>query len=94
MELGGAKSGRMAALHAGMPITSAYKTVNRQCASSLQSITDIANAIRAGEIKCGIAAGVESMTRNYGSKAIPVDLSPWLKESDLLMHETAFCQWG
>ncbi|SJX61936.1 probable acetyl-CoA C-acyltransferase precursor [Sporisorium reilianum f. sp. reilianum] len=81
MELGGAKSGRMAALHAGMPITSAYKTVNRQCASSLQSITDIANAIRAGEIQCGIAAGVESMTRNYGSRAIPVDLSPWLKES-------------
>lgn len=25
MELGGAKSGRLAALHAGMPITSAYK---------------------------------------------------------------------
>lgn len=82
MELGGAKSGRMAALHAGMPVTSAYKTVNRQCASSLQSITDIANAIRAGEINCGIAAGVESMTRNYGSRAIPVDLSPVLKESD------------
>ncbi|PWN53463.1 putative acetyl-CoA C-acyltransferase precursor [Violaceomyces palustris] len=81
MELGGAKSGRMAALHAGMPITSAYKTVNRQCASSLQSITDIANSIRNGEIDCGIAAGVESMTRNYGSRAIPVDLSPTLKQS-------------
>lgn len=81
MELGGAKSGRMAALHAGMPITSAYRTVNRQCASSLQSITDIANSIRTGEIGCGIAAGAESMTRNYGSRAIPVDLSPMLKDS-------------
>ncbi|KAN0061822.1 hypothetical protein ACQY0O_005815 [Thecaphora frezii] len=81
MELGGAKSGRMAALHAGMPVTSAYKSVNRQCASSLQSITDIANAIRLGEIGCGVAAGVESMTRNYGSRAIPVDLSPTLKQS-------------
>ncbi|EPQ28536.1 uncharacterized protein PFL1_03840 [Pseudozyma flocculosa PF-1] len=81
MELGGAKSGRMAALHAGMPVTSAYKSVNRQCASSLQSITDIANAIKVGEIRCGVAAGVESMTRNYGSRAIPVDLSPDFKSS-------------
>lgn len=81
MELGGAKSGRMAALHAGMPIESAYRTVNRQCASSLQSITDIAHSIKTGEIKCGIAAGAESMTRNYGTRAIPADLSPTLKES-------------
>ncbi|KDN37309.1 thiolase [Tilletiaria anomala UBC 951] len=81
MELGGAKSGRMAALHAGMPIESAYRSVNRQCASSLQSITDIAHSIKSGEIQCGVAAGVESMTRNYGSRAIPVDLSPTLKQS-------------
>jgi len=81
MELGGAKSGRMAALHAGMPISSAFNTVNRQCASSLQSITDVGNSIRAGQINVGIAAGVESMTRNYGSRAIPVDLSPTLKNS-------------
>ncbi len=93
MELGGAKSGRMAALHAGMPITSAYKTVNRQCASSLQSITDIANAIRAGEIQCGIAAGVESMTRNYGSRAIPVDLSRGSRSRTLSMHATASFPW-
>lgn len=83
MELGGAKSGRMAALHAGMPIDSAFKTVNRQCASSLQSITDIANSIRVGQINVGIAAGVESMTRNYGSRAIPQDLSPTLKASPI-----------
>lgn len=81
MELGGAKSGRMAALHAGMPVSSAYRTVNRQCASSLQSITDIAHSIRNGEIRCGIAAGAESMTRNYGTRAIPADLSPMLKAS-------------
>ncbi len=81
MELGGAKSGRMAALHAGMPIDAAYNTVNRQCASSLQSITNIAHSILSGEIRCGVAAGVESMTRNYGSRAIPVDLSPTLKQS-------------
>lgn len=81
MELGGAKSGRLAALHAGMPIESAYNTVNRQCASSLQSITNIANSIKTGEITCGIAAGVESMTRDWGTKAIPVRLSPSMAQS-------------
>src|SRR5690606_21211550 len=32
-------------------------------------------------IGAGVAAGMESMTRNYGSRAIPVDLWPTLKES-------------
>lgn len=81
MELGGAKSGRLAALHAGMPVEAAYNTVNRQCASSLQSITNIANSIKLGEITCGVAAGVESMTRDWGTKAIPVRLSPAMAES-------------
>lgn len=81
MELGGAKSGRLAALHAGMPVTSAYNTVNRQCASSLQSITNIGQSIRLGEIQCGVAAGVESMTRDWGTKAIPVRLSPAMAKS-------------
>ncbi|PWN93978.1 putative acetyl-CoA C-acyltransferase precursor [Acaromyces ingoldii] len=81
MELGGAKSGRLAALHAGMPIEHAYSTVNRQCASSLQSITNIANSIKSGEIACGIAAGVESMTRDWETKAIPVKMSEAMKKS-------------
>lgn len=81
MELGGAKSGRLAALHAGMPITSAYSTVNRQCASSLQSITNIAQSIQTGQINVGIAAGVESMTRDWGTRAIPVKLSPAMAQS-------------
>ncbi|UZJ52831.1 hypothetical protein CBS101457_002151 [Exobasidium rhododendri] len=81
MELGGAKSGRLAALHAGMPVESAFYTVNRQCASSLQSITNIANSIKTGEIACGIAAGTESMTRDWETKAIPVKISPDMKNS-------------
>ncbi|PWN45117.1 thiolase [Ceraceosorus guamensis] len=80
-ELGGAKSGRLAALHAGMPIETAYYTTNRQCASSLQSITNIANSIRTGEIKCGVATGMESMTRDWETKAIPVKLSPAMAKS-------------
>lgn len=80
-ELGGAKSGRLAALHAGMPITSAYRTTNRQCASSLQSITDIGSAIQTGAIQVGIAAGFESMSKDWETKAIPVKLSPAMAKS-------------
>lgn len=80
-ELGGAKAGRMAQIHAGFPHTVPFHTVNRQCSSGLAAITGIANAIRAGAISVGVGGGMESMTRNYGSRAIPTVLWPELKES-------------
>jgi acetyl-CoA acyltransferase 1 len=80
-ELGGAKAGRMAQLHAGFPYTTTFNTVNRQCSSGLQAIANVAAHINTGMINVGIGGGVESMTRNYGSRAIPVDLSPDLKTS-------------
>lgn len=84
-ELGGSKAAR-AALNAVPGVdaraTSLY-TVNRACASSLQSISLGAAQIRAGllgeEGQAVLAAGMESMTRNYGSRAIPADLWPALK---------------
>jgi acetyl-CoA acyltransferase 1 len=81
-ELGGSKAARMALNHAGFDsrATSLY-TVNRACSSSLQSIAGVAAQIRTDMIDVGIAAGTESMTRNYGSRAIPVDLWPALKDS-------------
>ena len=80
-ELGGAKAGRMAAIHAGVPSTSSFHTINRQCSSSLAAITTIAHSIAVGSISIGIGAGMESMTRNYGSRAIPTVLWPALQES-------------
>lgn len=54
---------RMAAIAAGIPAEScSLQTVNRQCASGLQAVATIANAIAAGDIKIGIGAGVESMS--------------------------------
>ncbi|KDE03031.1 acetyl-CoA acyltransferase [Microbotryum lychnidis-dioicae p1A1 Lamole] len=82
MELGGAKSGRLASLDAGFPIVSGFKAVNRQCASSLQSVTDIAQSIQSGMIDMGVAAGVEHMTRDYGTRAIPVNISRFIKKSE------------
>ena len=80
-ELGGSKAARMALNHVGYPSTTSLYTVNRACASSLQAITTIADSIALGRVSIGIGAGMESMTRNYGSKAIPTVLWPNLRNS-------------
>jgi len=80
-ELGGSKAGRMAALHAGIPETTSFQTVNRACSSGLAAITAVANAIAVGQIDVGIGGGMESMTKNYGSRAIPTQLWEELKNS-------------
>ena len=80
-DLGGSKAARMALNHVGYPSSTSLYTVNRACASSLQAIATIADSIAAGRIHVGIGAGMESMTRNYGSKAVPKWLWPELKDS-------------
>jgi len=54
---------RMALLLAGLPVEIAGVTVNRLCASGLQSVMDATRAIKCGEGEIYIAGGVESMTR-------------------------------
>lgn len=54
---------RMAALLAGLPVTTGGNTVNRLCASGLQSIMDASRAILCGDGDIYIAGGVESMSR-------------------------------
>lgn len=54
---------RMALLMAGLPVEVAGTTVNRLCASSLQSIMDASRALLLGEGNAYIAGGVESMSR-------------------------------
>lgn len=80
-ELGGSKAARMALNHVGYPSTTSLYTINRACSSSLQGITAVAGQIRTGMIDVGVGAGMESMTRNYGTRAIPVDVWPALKDS-------------
>jgi len=71
----GASIARMATLAAGIPNTAAVNTVNRQCSSGLAAVTQIANEIATGQIDIGIGAGAESMTDNYGSRAMPARYS-------------------
>lgn len=78
---GGATGARMAALHAGIPNTTAVNTVNRQCSSGLAAIAQIANEIKTGMIDIGIGAGVESMTKGYGPKGVQTEWSEKVLES-------------
>lgn len=58
---------RMAMMaEAGIPSNrgGCFQMINRQCASSLQAISIIANSIVSNEITIGIGAGVESMSQN------------------------------
>ena len=54
---------RMALLLAGLPVSVGGVTVNRLCASGMQSIMDAARAIACGDGEIYFAGGVESMTR-------------------------------
>ncbi len=53
---------RVAALRAGLPYTVPALTLNRFCASGLQSVAFAADRIAAGSAECILAGGVESMS--------------------------------
>jgi acetyl-CoA C-acetyltransferase len=73
---------RRAALLAGLPETVPGTTVNRFCASSLQTIRMAFHAIRAGEGDAYIAAGVESITQVDGYPKDADELHPKLFGDD------------
>jgi acetyl-CoA acyltransferase len=58
----GLNMARMIALRAGLPISVPGETINRYCASGVQSIAHAAYAIKTGDIDVAIAGGAESMT--------------------------------
>ncbi len=73
---------RRAALLAGLPETVPGTTVNRFCASSLQTIRMSFHAIRAGEGDAYVAAGVESITQVDGYPKDAEELHPKLFGDD------------
>ena len=58
----GLNMARMIALRAGLPGSVPAETINRYCASGVQSIAHVAYAVQSGQIETGIAGGAESMT--------------------------------
>jgi acetyl-CoA C-acetyltransferase len=78
----GMNLGRRVALLAGLPETVPGTTVNRFCASSLQTIRMAFHAIRAGEGDVYVAAGVESITQVDGYPKDAEELHPKLFGDD------------
>lgn len=71
---------KIAAFRAGLPITTAAMTVNRYCASGLQTIALAADRIRGGGGDVILAGGTESMSYvPFGGNKISVN--PWLVEN-------------
>ena len=73
---------RRAALLAGLPASVPGTTVNRFCASSLQTIRMAFHAIKAGEGDAFVAAGVESITQVDGYPKSDEELHPKLFGDD------------
>lgn len=69
---------RISAIRAGLPPTVAATTVNRFCASGLQSVVMAAQSIQAGEADIAIAGGLESITLLGQTKP---NVNPWVAEN-------------
>src|SRR5579875_1668916 len=72
----GMNEARNIALLAGLPDTAPGTSVNRFCASSLQTIRMAFHAIKAGEGDIYVAGGVESVTRTSGKGFSREDANP------------------
>jgi len=71
---------RIASHRAGLPNTASAMTINRYCASGLQSIAIAADRIRGGGADVILAGGTESMSYvPFGGNKI--SLNPWLVEN-------------
>jgi acetyl-CoA acyltransferase len=80
---------RLISLRAGLPIEAAAMTVNRYCASGLQTIALAAERIRGGGADVIVAGGTESMSYvPFGGNKIAVN--PWLMDN----HPAAYMSMG
>jgi acetyl-CoA C-acetyltransferase len=58
----GVNIARKAAIRAGLPVTVAGTTIDRQCASGLQSIAVAARSVMLDDVEVAVAGGVESIS--------------------------------
>ena len=75
----GSNIGRQIALRAGLPVSVPGATVNRFCASGLQSIAMAAQRIIAGEAEVFVAGGVESISCVQNQINLHMLEEAWLK---------------
>jgi acetyl-CoA C-acetyltransferase len=71
--------GRTAALRAGLPVTVAGMTLDRQCSSGLMAIATAAKQVIVDRMNVVVAAGVESISM-VQTPAVRIDTDPELVE--------------
>lgn len=76
---------RQAQFFSGMPETVPVYSTNRQCASGLQAFMNVAGSLRTGQCDIGIAAGVESMTKN-GMGSSKFELNPKVYDNEMAQN--------
>ena len=59
----GQNPARQAAIWGGVPTSVSAMTLNKVCGSGLRAVMAAAQAIRAGDIRCAIAGGMENMSQ-------------------------------
>jgi len=59
----GQNPARQAAIFAGIPSSVSAYTLNKVCGSGLRTVMAAAQAIKAGDIHCAVAGGMENMSR-------------------------------
>jgi acetyl-CoA C-acetyltransferase len=60
----GQNPARQAAIKGGIPDRAGALTINKVCGSGLKAVALAAQAIRAGDLECVVAGGMESMSRS------------------------------
>ena len=89
----GLNIGRYAALRAGLPVTTAGTTIDRQCASGLQAIALAAQRVIVDKVPVMVAGGVESISCVQASINMHYLQDEWMVEHRpdffLTMLETA-----
>lgn len=93
----GANIARIAALHAGLPVTVPGVQINRMCGSSQQALHFAAQAIMAGDMDLLIAGGIEHMTRvplgsDWPSEGFPGWPYEWVHQG--ISAERVAAKWG
>ena len=89
----GGNIARVAAIHAGVPVTAAAMTVNRFCSSGLQAIALAANSIRNDGVPIAVAGGLESISLVGPNTNQKFYKDPWVQQHKpaiyMAMIETA-----
>jgi acetyl-CoA C-acetyltransferase len=78
---GAGNLGRLAALLAGLPVTTGGDTIQRHCSSGLNSIAVAANHIKVDGADCVVAGGVESISIPSPGMGGSVNMDPALTSS-------------